>query len=79
MSHLHHRTIYKIPPQGPIFIDGSIMTNVCYSILNCMQRLCDWVKGRSISVSYIYIYIYIYIYMTPWLAESVIKKTCEKM
>ena len=23
-----------------------------------MQRLCDWVKGRSISVSYIYIYIY---------------------
>ena len=24
-----------------------------------MQRLCDWVKGRSISVSYIYIYIYI--------------------
>ena len=21
-----------------------------------MQRLCDWVKGRSISVSYIYIY-----------------------
>ena len=22
-----------------------------------MQRLCDWVKGRSISVSYIYIYI----------------------
>ena len=25
-----------------------------------MQRLCDWVKGRSISVSYIYIYIYIY-------------------
>ena len=26
-----------------------------------MQRLCDWVKGRSISVSYIYIDIYIYI------------------
>ena len=25
-----------------------------------MQRLCDWVKRRSISVSYIYIYIYIY-------------------
>ena len=25
------------------------------SQLNCMQRLCDWVKGRSISVSYIYI------------------------
>ena len=24
-----------------------------------MQRLCDWVKGRSISVSYIYIYILI--------------------
>ena len=23
--------------------------------LNCMQRLCDWVKGRSISVSYTYI------------------------
>ena len=22
-----------------------------------MQRLCDWVKGRSISVSHIYIYI----------------------
>ena len=22
-----------------------------------MQRLCDWVKGRSMSVSYIYIYI----------------------
>ena len=30
------------------------------SQLNCMQRLCDWVKRRSISVSYIYIYIYIY-------------------
>ena len=27
------------------------------SQLNCMQRLCDWIKGRSISVSYIYIYI----------------------
>ena len=25
-----------------------------------MQRLCDWVKGRSISVSYIYIYIRAY-------------------
>ena len=23
-----------------------------------MQRLCDWVKGRSINVSYIYIYIH---------------------
>ena len=23
-----------------------------------MQRLCDWVKGRSINVSYIYIYIW---------------------
>ena len=27
------------------------------SQLNCMQRLCDWVKRRSISVSYICIYI----------------------
>ena len=26
------------------------------SQLNCMQRLCDWVKGRSVSVSYIYIW-----------------------
>ena len=25
------------------------------SQLNCMQRLCDWVRGRSISVLYIYI------------------------
>ena len=32
-----------------------------------MQRLCDWVKGRSIIVSYIYIYakfIYLFIYCT---------------
>ena len=28
------------------------------SQLNCMQRLCDWVKGCSITVSYIHIYIY---------------------
>ena len=27
--------------------------------IHCMQRLCDWVKGCSISVSYIYIYIYL--------------------
>ena len=32
MSHLRHRTIYKKPPRGPIFIDGSIVTEVCYSI-----------------------------------------------
>ena len=37
-------------------------TGICHrnSQLNCIQRLCDWVEGRSISVSYIYIYIYIY-------------------
>ena len=33
-----------------------------WSQLNCMQRLCDWVEGRSISVSYIYIYIHIHIH-----------------
>ena len=27
------------------------------SQLKCMQRLCEWVKGHSISVSYIYIYL----------------------
>ena len=35
-------------------------SGICHrnkSQLNCMQRLCDWVKRRSISVSYIYIYI----------------------
>ena len=32
MSHLRHRRFYKIPPRGPIFIDGSIVTKVCYSI-----------------------------------------------
>ena len=37
-------------------------SGICHrnkSQLNCMQHLCDWVKGRSISVSYIYIYIYL--------------------
>ena len=32
MSHLSHRRFYKIPPRGPIFMDGSIVTKVCYSI-----------------------------------------------
>ena len=32
MSHLRHHRFYKIPPRGPIFIDGSIVTKVCYSI-----------------------------------------------
>ena len=32
MSHLRHRRFYKKPPRGPIFIDGSIVTKVCYSI-----------------------------------------------
>ena len=32
MSHLRHRTIYKKLPQEPIFIDSSIVTEICYSI-----------------------------------------------
>ena len=32
MSYLRHRTIYKKPPRGPIFIDSSIVTEICYSI-----------------------------------------------
>ena len=32
MSHLRHRTIYKKLPQEPIFIDSSIVTEICLSI-----------------------------------------------
>ena len=32
MSHLCHRTIYKKPSWGPIFIDSLIVTEICYSI-----------------------------------------------
>ena len=32
MSHLRHRTIYKNLPQGPIFINSSIVTEICFSI-----------------------------------------------
>ena len=32
MSHLRHRTIYKKLPQGPIFTDSLIVTEICYSI-----------------------------------------------
>ena len=32
MSHLRHRTIYKKSPRRLIFIDSSIVTEICYSI-----------------------------------------------
>ena len=40
MSHLRHRRFYKKPPRGPIFIDGSIVTKVCYSISPLASRIC---------------------------------------
>ena len=38
MSHLRHRTIYKNPPRGLIFIDSSIVTEICYIVYHSLAN-----------------------------------------